>query len=105
MRTEIFIPEVTLMIKGVRKDVIFLKNTGSRVFEEAYFILKDTADVHSYSDLAEEARRIIVSNVLSPESAFSKIGARRKEVIIRFACFAAGIAVGAVLVVLLTVLL
>lgn len=93
------------MIKGVKKDVVLLKNTGSRVFEEAYFILRDTADCHASSDLAEEARRIIASNVLSPEKAFSEIGARHKACLLRLVCFAAGIAVGAVGAVLLSIVL
>ena len=45
--------------------------TYSRVFEEAYFILRESPDRPDSSDLAEEARKIIASNVLSPENAFS----------------------------------
>jgi hypothetical protein len=37
------------MIKGCQKRMIFVKNTGSDLFDEAYFILKD--DVPSNSEL------------------------------------------------------
>ncbi len=47
------------MIKGCQKKIIHLKNTNSPYFEEAYFIMKDTADSGSKTvDIVREAERI-----------------------------------------------
>ena len=83
------------MIKGVKKDVVFLKITGSRVFEEAYFILRESPDRPDSSDLAEEARKIIASNVLSPENAFSGKTKRSRTRLFCLISFAAGVIAGA----------
>ena len=83
------------MIKGVKKDVVLLKNTGSRVFEEAYFILREPPGSQAPSDLAEEARRIIASNVLSPEKAFPDGGRQRKMRLRCLLFLAAGTVLGA----------
>lgn len=82
------------MIKGIKKDVVLLKNTGSSVFEEAYFILRDTPD-RGGTDLAEEARRIIASNVLPAERAFSGDGKKKRNRLFFLLSFAAGVAAGA----------
>lgn len=49
------------MIKGCQKNVIWLRNTESEVFEQAYFILSDAASLKKKSegDIIAEARRII----------------------------------------------
>ena len=49
------------MIKGCQKKIIMLKNTGSEIFEEAYFILSESADKSnlSQSDMIAEANRIV----------------------------------------------
>ncbi len=45
-------------MRGLEKKVIYVKDTGSRVFREAYFVLR--GDVPAVeSDLAEEAARIL----------------------------------------------
>ena len=49
------------MIKGINKNMIVVKNTGSRYFEEAHFIMKNSvSDVHE-RDLVREASRIVGS--------------------------------------------
>ena len=55
-------------MRGYQKRVVYLKNTGSSVFEEAYFVIK--SDKKDFSDkaytgeaLIEEAHRIIEENV------------------------------------------
>ncbi len=52
-------------MRGYQKKVVYLKNTGSAVFEEAYFVIKGKADEKSKSSVAlvEEANRIIDENV------------------------------------------
>ena len=49
------------MIKGCNKSVIYMKNTESDVFDEAYFILRNTipADAYRECDMVREAERII----------------------------------------------
>ena len=52
-------------MRGCQKRVIYLKNTGSEYFEEAYFVLKNTSDTMKYSDtdIIREANRIIEENI------------------------------------------
>lgn len=51
-------------MRGYQKRVIYLKNIGSRHFEEAYFILREGTDKKSVSsvDMINEANRIIKEN-------------------------------------------
>lgn len=51
-------------MRGYQKRVIYLKNTGSRDFEEAYFIVRaDVGDKgHTCPHMIEEANRIIDEN-------------------------------------------
>lgn len=56
------------MMRGYQKRVIYLKNTGSSIFEEAYFVIKadekNNPDKYYTGDaLIEEANRIIEENV------------------------------------------
>lgn len=52
-------------MRGCQKKVLFLKNTGSAVFEEAYFVLKSDTNTHrcSQRDFIREANRIIDENI------------------------------------------
>ena len=49
------------MVRGCQKKIIYLKNTGSEVFEEAYFVVreKNLAYESSECDMIEEANRIL----------------------------------------------
>ncbi len=47
------------MIKGCSKKVIVVKNTGSNMFEEAYFIINPKENARKHSDFLAEANRII----------------------------------------------
>lgn len=47
-------------MRGCQKRVIYMKNTGSEVFEEAYFVVKDeSALICREGDLLSEAKRIV----------------------------------------------
>ena len=46
------------MIKGCRKNIIHLRNTESSYFEEAYFVLKESASAIPEDDIIREAMRI-----------------------------------------------
>ena len=52
-------------MKGYKKQVIYIKNTGSRHFEEAYFVIRGDIDAKSCSskNMVEEANRIIKENL------------------------------------------
>ena len=54
-------------MRGCQKRVVFLKNTGSSIFESAYFVLKEDSvnksDPFSYTDMVHEANRIIEENL------------------------------------------
>ena len=51
-------------MRGYQKRVIYIKNTGSDCFEEAYFVIKgDTGRaVGSHEKMVDEANRIIREN-------------------------------------------
>jgi len=49
------------MIKGCQKKIIYLKNTDSGIFDEAYFVLRRDGDADRFgeADMVSEAKRII----------------------------------------------
>lgn len=47
------------MIKGCQKKVIQIKSPKSEIFEEAYFILKDTEEESDECDIVREAERLL----------------------------------------------
>ena len=50
-------------MRGYQKRVIYMKNPGSAVFEEAYFVLRDGEETAGGTfDIIEEANRIIKEN-------------------------------------------
>ena len=51
------------MVRGCQRKVIFLKNTDSKIFTEAYFIVDDRASDARESDMVKEANRIIEENL------------------------------------------
>lgn len=51
------------MVRGCQRKVIFLKNTESKIFSEAYFIVDDKAPPVSETDMVKEANRIIEENL------------------------------------------
>ena len=86
------------MIKGAQRRVIVVKTADSRIFEEAYFVIKGGDG--AVGDMVAEANRIIEENL-------PRAGNKRRFSPRRFlfaaACFMGGSAVGA-LAVLLSVL-
>ena len=49
------------MVRGCQKKIIYLKSTGSEVFDEAYFVVSDKApdEKKGECDMVEEANRIL----------------------------------------------
>ena len=59
-------------MRGYQKRVIYIKNTGSEIFEEAYFVVKGdvTASLHTHDKMVDEANRIINENFESKRGKF-----------------------------------
>ena len=51
-------------MRAYQKKVIFLKNTGSELFDEAYFVIScdENRRIFSHATMVSEARRIIEEN-------------------------------------------
>ena len=47
------------MLKGCQKKIIFLKDTGSDVFEEAYFVINPEYEGMNKEDIVSEATKIV----------------------------------------------
>ena len=86
-------------MKGTQKKMLLLKNTGSELFEEAYFILKDRfpAVAVSESEMIREANRIVSENLIS---GYFDSGKKRKR-LTPLQTFLLGLALGAGAAVLL----
>lgn len=50
------------MLRGCKRNMIVLRGTGSDLFEEAYFVVKEEAERRSETDMLAEAERIIDKN-------------------------------------------
>ena len=62
------------MVKGCKKSIVYIKNTGSDCFKEAYFILNEGKgmSVLPECDLISEATRVI-------EESTSTVGFRKRS--------------------------
>lgn len=49
------------MLKGIERSMVVLKNTGSPLYEEAYFILKKDSAGKKHAEMVSECNRIIES--------------------------------------------
>ena len=54
------------MLKGCQKKIIFLKDTGSRAFDEAYFVINPSYEERADFDIVSEATKIVNGTVVSP---------------------------------------
>jgi len=63
------------MFKGCKKNIIHVKNTGSKYFEQAYFIIKDSFDDDEtkFNDMILEANRIVERSVSRKGKSFRYI--------------------------------
>ena len=83
------------MVRGCQKKIIYLKNSGSDLFEEAYFIIKNSPRYEEFSecDMIEEANRIIEESFCIDEN--ESLGRRLITFLKRSALpFALGLALG-----------
>lgn len=73
-------------MRGCEKRVIYMKNTGSDCFEEAYFVVKDKECVKDRDEILKEANRIIRENIYTGRGAGRKIRSHLTD----FVIFASG---------------
>ena len=59
------------MFKGYKKRVIVVKDTGSRLFDSAYFIVNENVSGENVLDMVKEASRIIEEKGLKSSRSFS----------------------------------
>ena len=90
------------MVRGCQKKIVYLKNTGSKVFDEAYFVVCDKAlgEENRDCDLVQEANKILGECVSVDE----KIGAKQKIKIlikVKMLPFLLGIITGVITVILI----
>ena len=55
------------MYKGYKRKVVVVRDTGSALFESAYFVIRENADGHSMRDMIKEASRIIKEKTAEDE--------------------------------------
>lgn len=70
------------MIKGLERKVVLLKNTNSRYFDEAYFIMKDDLTSFDDGEILREAERIMFS-----AEGCKRIKGTKKKRILKIALF------------------
>ena len=88
------------MIKGCEKRVVWLRNTESEIFEQAYFILSESAyeKKKSEGDIVTEAKRIIGQMPVAgwwDEQNYKPKKRRISSASGKVACFILGFALGA----------
>ena len=67
------------MVRGCQKRMVYLKNTGSDVFLEAYFVIRDDALTSvNECDMIKEANRILDESTSFEESV------KRGQIILEF---------------------
>ena len=90
------------MVRGCQKKIIYVKNTDSKVFDEAYFVLSDKIpEATEECDMVEEANRILGECVSYKEK--RRIFATVKNIFKdKISILFAGIIIGIVLVLLIT---
>ena len=77
------------MLRGCLKKTVYLKNTGSKIFDEAYFLISERAASSGISsdDMIAEAGRIIDECTIGKRKRIGKglpFGARFRTAIISF---------------------
>lgn len=60
------------MIQGSEKRMICIRDTRSRIFTEAYFILREDASAIARGDMVSEAMRIIRERTQNPSRMLGK---------------------------------
>ena len=53
-----------MLLKGSQKKIVRLQSAGSRLFDEAFFVLRDDAAPPATGDMLAEANRILEESML-----------------------------------------
>ncbi len=85
------------MIKGINKNIIVVKNTGSRYFEEAHFIVKNNVSERSDRDIVKEAGKIVGAIIEGSGKVSKPKGGIAKKIIAFLLSFLSGAAIGILL--------
>ena len=89
------------MVRGCQKKIVYLKNTGSEVFDEAYFVVRDNALADlSECDMVKEANKIL-DECISLEEEVGFFEVLKDFIKRRVISFAIGIALGIVIALLI----
>lgn len=82
------------MIRGAQKKMIVVRTHNSRMFEEAYFVMRQNADTpDGGNDILREANRILEGN-LSGCGQERRAKARRRQRLERLLLFLSGLICG-----------
>ena len=94
------------MVKGCERRIVHLKNTGSTVFEEAFFLMEEEKNEKppSYAAMVREATRIIEENI-TVGGAYPRSFAQSRQIRIVLISFLFGTLLGIGLTLLLTTLI
>lgn len=88
------------MLKGAQRRMVVIKTQDSRIFEEAYFVMR-TESAATGEDMVSEANRIIEACV---EKRHRRVGRLNSPVILPTAAFVCGCVLGCLLTVLVTII-
>lgn len=93
--------DVTIMIKGIGKQVVLLKNPKSDLFEQAIFILKENSEALP-QDIVDECERIINDHIIESCSSKFKLSnySKLKNITIIALCTLLAISLAIILVLL-----
>lgn len=80
-----------MLLKGSQKKIVRLQSAGSRLFDEAFFVLRDDAAPPATGDMLTEANRILEENMLPRRRT------RRPRSFLSFLVYAACFLSGAIL--------
>lgn len=90
------------MVRGCQKKIIYLKNTGSEVFDEAYFVVNDKkiSENNRECDMVEEANKIL-NECISITEQKGTLTALKKKIKEKAPIFFIGLFVGIILTLLI----
>lgn len=94
------------MVRGCQKRIVFLKNTGSKMFDEAYFIVSDDRAPTGIGqeEMLDEAHRIISETAVINGGGRASLGQRLRRAATPAIAFLCGALVGAAAVMIISLL-
>lgn len=92
------------MVRGCQKRVVFLKNTGSKMFDEAYFIVSDDRAPTGVGqeEMLDEAHRIISETAVVHSCGRVSLKRRLRRAVVPTVAFLCGTLVGGLMLTLVS---